>query len=316
MSAVRTSVGLSQEQLEMRKTGISASEVPAVLGLSPFASPLDIFLEKLGLVEPSEPSDAMMAGNYLEDGIAQWYADRTGSTLERRGTVAHPSEPWRLATIDRLRTDRPAIVECKLVMGSAAAWGEEDEGEAGVPEYVRIQVLTQMDVLGIHEAEVAALIPSAKKQKMRIYPVTWDAELAEYAATLVTDFWRRYVEARVQPEITDSKRFGEYLRKRFPRNEGGMLPASVEAIEIADLRAAEAAIVSEHQRVVDECDNRLKVLIGDADGIEGVATYKAPAQGLVGWKAVAEALGASKELIEQHRGAPSRRFLFRFKGDV
>ena len=68
-----------------RRKGLGGSDIAAILGISKWRTPMDVWVEKMGLVEPSEESYAMMRGRILEDAIAQWYGEFTGFDL-------HPGE--------------------------------------------------------------------------------------------------------------------------------------------------------------------------------------------------------------------------------
>ena len=87
---------LTQAQIDIRKTGIGASEIGAVAGLSPYAGPLDIYLRKLELVEDNA-GEAALWGQRLEPIIAEEYERRTGIKLSQGETRRHPKEPWIIA---------------------------------------------------------------------------------------------------------------------------------------------------------------------------------------------------------------------------
>lgn len=310
-------IGLTEEQLAERTTFVGASEVPAVAGLSPWSTALDVWLSKLGLAEPTPPSDAMEAGNRFEAAIAAWYADRTGAEVRRGETVRHAVAPHRGCTPDLIHLRAPKLTQIKLVMGSSDDWGDEENGEAGVPDYVRAQVITEMDVTGLHEADVCAFVAGGRggARKLRVYPVSWDADLAAQLAALVDDFWGSYVVPRVQPPIEDgSERTREFLRRRFPRANGQMLPATEHALDLGQRLAEASAAARQWQETAEKLQAQLIEAIGDADGIEGVATYRSDKTGRCAWKAVAEALRAPADLIAAHTGEPTRRFLLKMKG--
>ena len=67
-----------EEWLAGRHTGIGASEAAAVLGLSRYKSPLEVYLEKIGELGPQDDSERMYWGRKLEAIIAQEYGIRTG----------------------------------------------------------------------------------------------------------------------------------------------------------------------------------------------------------------------------------------------
>lgn len=173
---------------KLRREGVTASEIAAVLGISPWDSPFSLYWQKLnGWTTPD--NDAMATGRRVEPVVADWWTD-TQDPLQnlavvRAGLYAHPDRPWQLATPDRLicracpacdgigleswdlgrcehcqgtmRATRPAaVLECKWT-GSWDGWG--DEGTDDIPVYYRAQVLWQVDVLGVDEWCLAVLGP-------------------------------------------------------------------------------------------------------------------------------------------------------------
>ena len=74
---------LSHEQwLEERKRGIGGSEVGAVMGVSKYSTPLQLYRKKLGL-DPPEPENAAMAlGHKLEPKVCELFARMTGAIID------------------------------------------------------------------------------------------------------------------------------------------------------------------------------------------------------------------------------------------
>lgn len=155
--------------LEQRRTGIGGSDVAAVLGLSAFRTPTDVYLDKIGEGKPQEVSESMHFGTILEDVVADEFARRTGMKVQRVNTMLRETfmhrltklpgwknltSSWAIANIDRavinpeiaktVRVTKPeskwygrglmlttdTILECKTANAFAAAeWGESQEDE-------------------------------------------------------------------------------------------------------------------------------------------------------------------------------------------
>src|SRR5262245_28628649 len=101
-----------------RRTGIGASEVPAILGLSPYATPAAVWLEKVGMATRRETA-SMRTGIALEGAVLKLAADQTGRDLVRnRATRRHPLWPDvpLFATPDGfIRPHNWGLVEVKVV---------------------------------------------------------------------------------------------------------------------------------------------------------------------------------------------------------
>ncbi|MEV7267094.1 lambda-exonuclease family protein [Micromonospora aurantiaca] len=152
---------------KLRREGISASEIAAVLGISPWDSPFSLYWQKVNGWD-TDDNEEMATGRRVEPVVADWWADTIGAGLEAyvrpAGLYASEARKWQLATPDRLvrRFIRPgvgqlvSVLECKWT-GSWDGWGEP--GSDDIPVYYRAQVLQQCDVLGVDEWHLAALGP-------------------------------------------------------------------------------------------------------------------------------------------------------------
>src|SRR4051812_1639091 len=74
---------LSPAWYAARSTGIGASEIAAAAGLSRYATPLEIYARKRGLMPEIEDNDAMRLGRKLEPVVKSEFCERTGLTLDQ-----------------------------------------------------------------------------------------------------------------------------------------------------------------------------------------------------------------------------------------
>ncbi|GGU52190.1 YqaJ viral recombinase family nuclease [Streptomyces lavendofoliae] len=135
---------------------ITATEIAAVVGLSPWQSRFSLWHKKAGLpTAPFEPTPQMKWGSRFEDDVAEEFTERHPEhPLLTTGTWKHRDRDWQRATPDRLHGD--TIVEIKTTT-SPEGWGPDGSDE--VPVHYRCQVLWQQDTLGLHRpARLAVLI--------------------------------------------------------------------------------------------------------------------------------------------------------------
>lgn len=161
----------------LRRQGVSASEIAAVLGISPWESPFSAYWRKVNGWE-TEANAEMTAGRYAERAIVDWFAnecDPNGNLLLRQaGLYASRTLSWQLATPDALvcqdklcgicdaglpvgctcDKDLLSLLECKYLVGGWDGWGEPLTDD--IPVYYRAQCLWQLDVMGVDEVSVAA----------------------------------------------------------------------------------------------------------------------------------------------------------------
>lgn len=200
------------EFLERRRSGIGGSDIAAIVGLSKFATPYDVWLSKRGEA-PEEDGDKpwLYWGSILEDVVAKEYALRTGNKVQRvNAQLIHPEYQFAMANIDRavvnpqirgnvrwidghLTTDR--ILECKTANGFAASlWGEDGTDE--IPDYYVCQVQWYMGITGARYADLAVLIGGSD---YRSYTIEAHPELFADMLTEAAAFWK-LVEEGIAPD--------------------------------------------------------------------------------------------------------------------
>lgn len=312
--------GLTPEDVTLRASGIGASEIAAVAGISPYSGPLEVWLRKVGLAPPDEGSDAAEVGTFIEDGVARLHARRAGVRLSAKpGTMRHPLRDWQLATPDRFIVSgsgrgqkRERILEIKTT-ADMSRWGEAPEG---LPLDVAAQVQWQMDVADLPAADVAVLFLS-RSRELRVYHVERDAEVIGLLVAAGERFWRDHVLTKTPPPPDGSPACAEWLRSRYPRNDGQIIPAPDGAAEILRRYETAAAAEKDAARSKELAAQTLKLMIGAADGVRmpdgALATWKAAESGGTDWKGIAgrllDPLGECEqaELLAQFARPGSRR---------
>lgn len=210
----------------MRPRGMFASDAAGALGLSDYATPLEVYMRKVGLLPRVEANAAMMAGHMLEPAVARWYEVAVGCRLMPSGTVMHPDEPWMGATPDRIRDDG-RLVELKTANGFAQNWGEEGTDE--IPEIYVVQVQHQMAVLGAGRCDVAVLFAG---QRFAVYTVRRDDALIDMLVKAESEFWLRVTERRPpEPDWMHPATAGLMARLYEPR---AGLEVAIDNPDLAD----------------------------------------------------------------------------------
>lgn len=268
--------GLTQQQLDMRRTGVGGSEVCAVLGLHPYATPLQVWRAKVeGLTQ--EETLPMRRGRLLEPAVAAWYAEETGAILYEETTLRHPTCPVALATPDRIchtPGNSPWLLEVKTAgWRQAPYWGTPGTDE--VPEQYLLQVQWTLAVMGYSRAEVAVLIGG---EDFRIYRVEEDTELQGWMLAAVSDWWSRYVETRRPPPLAGDAGAGAYLASRYPNHRKGLVLQATPEVDAWGrqwLAAREAKGAAE--ALEEDARVRMQALMGEAEVLQGrgwKATWK------------------------------------------
>lgn len=183
--------------LAERKTGLGSTDAAPSVGLCPWRTALDVYLEHIGEAQPREISEAMEMGTLLEPVVAELYQRRTGEALEAAPPIIrHPDRPWQLASLDRRRRDNDRrIVELK----TAGQWLTSEWGESGtdaIPDHYVLQVVHQMVVSQTEIADVAVLLAG---QEFRVYTIDLNQDLAAILTEREAELWDR-IQRRDPPE--------------------------------------------------------------------------------------------------------------------
>lgn len=306
--------------LEERRKGICSTDIAAIAGVHPYKSALEVYVEKVdGTNVDLSGKPEVEWGNRHEPTIAAKYAERHGVTLESPGLVFAPDEPWRRATADRFVVpggdwkpgDRRRGLEIKTAGARQAhRWGESGSGE--YPEEYYLQCQWCMSVCDYDEWDLAVLIGG---NDYREYRIARDRVLEGNLIEIGQRFWEENVLARVPPTLDGSDSAAAYLLAQFPRNVEPLIAAPPEADQWVERyrEAEEKLALAEREKA--KAKHELQAIIGEHDGIEGgwgKILWKTQA-GRPSWKAIAEELGATPELIEKHRSDGTRVFRPYFK---
>lgn len=122
---------------------VGGSDVAAIFGVSPWTTPLELWLIKKGRIKPPEKSNAnqLQMGHLLEPIAAYWYEQKSGNAVtEDTNLYQHADHPYALANFDRrfIRASdgKPGILECKsCTYHKAGDWADD-----AIPLYYELQL--------------------------------------------------------------------------------------------------------------------------------------------------------------------------------
>lgn len=259
-----------EEWREARKGGVGGSDVAAIMGISKWKSPLEVWLEKTGRAESPDLSDneAVEWGNRLEPMVADKFASLHPemSVLRKNCTMVSNKRPWAFANIDReLRSkDGRGILEIKTAGARSA-----DHWVFGVPDFYMTQVQHYLSVTGWDFAWVAVLIGG---QEYREYYVPRDEADIRAIEGAVDMFWNGYVVPGVMPQMTGYGNEGSALAEMFSDKSDEYIPVlDADFPELGEAAEINREIKALQERK-KELDNTIKAKIGNAKGIESEST--------------------------------------------
>jgi putative phage-type endonuclease len=258
-----------EEWLAKRRKGIGGSDIPAIMGIDPFRTPLDVYLEKRGLVVQPE-TDAMRWGKLLEPIIASEYERLEGVKLiePTESPYAHPLVPHHLASPDRFIEGRLEGWEAKATT-VWDGWGENGSDE--VPERVAVQCAWYMRVFNFDTWRVSGLL---SRSEHRRYCLHRNQHLEDRLVDVVDKFWTNHVQLEEPPIAQASD--GRALALLYPEPDNRII--SIDPDDSINADIAELLDINEQIKELEQTKKtiqaEIKQGIGEAKGMAGV-----------GWKA-------------------------------
>jgi len=257
-----------------RSKFIGGSDVAAILGISPWKTPLQLWQDKTTPAMPENNDPARQRifdrGHRMEPYVVDLLSAESGLKIARRNArYIDPEYAFLAAEIDA-EAETGENIEIKTVSPfKAADWGEL--GTDSIPVYYTAQAQHGMMIKGAAVCVFGVLIGG---DDFRVYRVERDDEVISAIRSAEVKFWREHVETLQPPPPLDA----EDVARLFPRDMGTAVEATTEAlIAINELRVLNAE-VGEIERRIDGCKESIKRAMGDAARLtlngKDLATWK------------------------------------------
>lgn len=253
-------MAITTEQRERRRNYVCSSDAPAIMGIDPYKSAADVYLEKIGQDPGFEGNEATDRGNYLEPALLDFAEAEIGQEFDRNVMDVHENQ-LLAANFDGLDFTGKFVVEAKT-SNNPDEFGEQMTDQ--VPERHIVQVHHAMYVAGpqCRSAWMPVLLPGYRSLDFRMYLVHRDDDLAEIIAAKGIAFIEQFVRLSVQPPAFKPSLD---VLKRLRRTPGKIIsvpPGLVDRVTV--LRAA----ASQADKDKKEAEAALLAAMGDADGAE------------------------------------------------
>lgn len=273
----------TDEWLEWRRSVITSTDIPVILGLSPYKVEADIAAEKAGgspPVDDAETAQRKRLGKALEDVVRDEDALKHSIAIRRvLRPFVHPRIDWAGTSLDFERVGERVIVEAKTSRSNRRFV----EGE--LPQDVEAQVRWQMGVAGYPLAHVAVLKYGAE---LECFDVEHDQDTFDGLVDIAADFRTRLAAGGPFAQSKDS------VKHKYPRDNGAEMLAD-EQVE-ADVAGLVATRERRKQLEADEerLETAIKARMGDFAVLVGkgfrVTWKRTKDSETTDWKSVATGL--------------------------
>jgi predicted phage-related endonuclease len=269
MKIERFNITDRDQWLRLRLANVNASEVAVVLGEGEYGSLAELYAEKKGLRPPRVDSGVLRRGRWGEPAVFEAIAEERPDWQVTRASVYLIDRERRMgATPDGFarRPDRDGfgVVQAKVISRSVfkRRWLADETasiayGEADVPAYYRLQVLTEMRLSECRWGVLAVLVVSEFDMVLRLFEIEPDIELEASILTGVETFWHEYFDLGIMPSY-QPQRDAALIKALYPRDTGAVIDLSSNnrIAELADglieARAASQRIGKDERTIAAE----------------------------------------------------------------
>ena len=265
-----------------RSKYLGGSDIGAILGLSRFRSPLEVWMEKTGKEVKKLDSLPLRFGSFAESFVASEYSRSTGFDLIHDESIyVHPEYSFMSAHIDRFVLEDSSsssssptrILECKTANPfSLGDWGEV--GTDQVPLTYLCQCIWYMAITSLNRVDLAVLFGNAD---FRIYEISRDLELESTILQKASCFWNEYVLKDDPPPAMSEEDCQNLFSKGDPAKR---VEAKIETLELTKRLHLLNHEIDVREEEISAIKQNIMTLMGEAETLtyqgKVIATWKAP----------------------------------------
>jgi putative phage-type endonuclease len=273
----------TNEWLALRSKGIGGSDISAILGLTKWKTPLEVYLEKTGQAAPVEENDSMRRGKILEKLVI----DRFGREEENITISApnwiypHPKKDFIFGSPDqfyvRQKTKLDGNLECKTtkmeIETCLPEWYTQGQLYCGVTGKEELSVAWFVLPQSFKDSELAKF-KDATVDELRALEIVFDYhsevfprndDYIKYLEEEAEKFWKDNVLKRVPPNpmnLTD-------LAYLYPsRMKGKSLNGNLECVKLYDEYLTYNKTKLDAEKMVKELAQQIKLIMKDAEQLK------------------------------------------------
>jgi putative phage-type endonuclease len=262
---------ITARQKEARKSGIGSSDAAAIMGLDPYRTAHDVWLEKTGRVDGFEAGEKAELGNALERGLLKLVGRRINDTVRAprwsfvRGRMR--------ANIDGMVGEPQKgapIVEVKTT-GLVDGWGPDNSAE--IPDRVLVQVHHQMWCAESDRGFVACL-RAFRGLELTIHPVRIDPDLSTRIVESCERFWKDNVLRDKPPEGS----VGSLDTLAKVKRNGASIKLAEPTMQVVRRYVEAREVMSKWERECEDLKAAIITALGDAEHADAgdfTVSYKA-----------------------------------------
>jgi len=257
-----------EESSELRARGIGSSDAPKIANLVKWRTPYQLYMEKIGVIDPEEAGEEAYWGSKLEPMVLSHYAEITGYNVIGKSDLGHPiythhspdgtssivqcgyntfddamalvREVWHgeidhmLAHLDGVACDDKGEIHRIVEAKTAGIWVADHFGREGTDEIPKAYIVQCQHIAEVCRSvglDVPVDVPTLiAGQNHKLFTVERNERLVKIIVSMNAEFWLRVQELN-PPDIDGSEFTKDILRQLYPEDDGTTIrvePADVE----------------------------------------------------------------------------------------
>ena len=195
-----------------RETFIGGSDVGTIMGVNPFKSAYQLFLEKTGQIERENIDDKLSVklGHKMEQVVAELYEEETNQKVQLSNKSFRSNEyPFLIGHIDRKIVGKKKGLEIK----TTSSFNKTDYDDGAVPPSHYYQCMFYMMITGMHDWDLATL---RDNREFHIVHIQWNEGIAEDMLKQCLEFWDCVEKKTWNKPLDGSDSTTETLNKAYP----------------------------------------------------------------------------------------------------
>lgn len=274
-----------EEWLSLRHKYIGGSDAAAVVGMNAWVSPYALWAEKTCRLPGFEGNLATEVGTYLEDFVAQKFAQETGKRVRKSNQSWFNDEyPWAIANIDREIVGEDAGLEIKTT--SELNTRKFKGGEYPANYYV--QCMHYMAVTGKQKWYLAVLIGN---REFKWFTIERDEDEIQALMEAEKQF-KQLVDSDTPPTADGSSSTSDTLFTMYPNSIDDTIGIGAFEKDLDDYFRLKEQL-DNIASTIDGIANRIKAHLQECERGEG-ERYK------VSWKTQTRSTFDAKKFIADH----------------
>ena len=274
-----------EEWLALRHKYIGGSDAAAVVGLNSYMSAYSLWAEKTGRLPGFEGNLATQVGTYLEDFVAQKFAQETGKKVRKcNQSWFNDQYPWAIANIDREIVGEDAGLEIKTT--SELNMAKFKGGE--YPSNYYVQCMHYLAVTGKKKWYLAVLIGN---REFKWFTIERDEDEINALMDAERTF-KMYVDNDTPPMADGASSTADTLSTLYPNSRDMAIGIGSFERDLDNyFRLKKQADELDEQ--INGIANRIKAHLGECERGEG-EKYK------VSWKTQSRSTFDHKRFVANH----------------